>query len=115
MSSPWSDFAGPGVKIFHPLLLGAFPALRAGNRAFRLYLFCLRQKRIPLLSLARSPMEPFSHYGRGFLPEGAHGFVQIPRMSGNEKPVGFFSRTKSRPFTKTVSPLAAFALCTKTE
>jgi hypothetical protein len=24
--------------------LGAFPALRAGNRAFRLYLFCLRQK-----------------------------------------------------------------------
>jgi hypothetical protein len=33
--------------------LGAFPALRAGNRAIRLYLFCHRQKRIPLLSLAR--------------------------------------------------------------
>jgi hypothetical protein len=32
--------------------LGAFPALRAGNRAIRLYLFCLRQKSIPLLSRA---------------------------------------------------------------
>jgi hypothetical protein len=32
--------------------LGAFPARSAGNRAIRLYLFCLRQKRIPLLSLA---------------------------------------------------------------
>jgi hypothetical protein len=29
----------------------------AKNRAIRLYLFCLRQKRIPLLSLARSPVE----------------------------------------------------------
>jgi hypothetical protein len=38
--------------------LGAFPALRAGNRAIRLYLFCLRQKRIPLLSLARSQRQP---------------------------------------------------------
>jgi hypothetical protein len=41
-------------------ILGAFPALSplrgesAGNRAIRLYLFCLRQKRIPLLSLART-------------------------------------------------------------
>jgi hypothetical protein len=38
--------------------LGAFPffALRAkkGNRAIRLYLFGLRPKRIPLLSLART-------------------------------------------------------------
>jgi hypothetical protein len=34
--------------------LGAFPARSAGNRAIRLYLFCLRQKRIPLLSLARA-------------------------------------------------------------
>jgi hypothetical protein len=33
--------------------LGAFPARSAGNRAFRLYLFRLRQKRIPLQSLAR--------------------------------------------------------------
>jgi hypothetical protein len=32
--------------------LGAFFAA-AKNRAIRLYLFCLRQKRIPLLSLAR--------------------------------------------------------------
>jgi hypothetical protein len=31
--------------------LGAFFAA-AKNRAIRLYLFCLRQKRIPLLSLA---------------------------------------------------------------
>jgi hypothetical protein len=31
--------------------LGAFPAQCAGNRAIRLYLFCLRQKRIPLYPL----------------------------------------------------------------
>jgi hypothetical protein len=34
------------------LFLGAFPARGAGNRAFRLYLFRLRRKRIPLQSLA---------------------------------------------------------------
>jgi hypothetical protein len=33
--------------------LGASVRLRRTDRAFRLYLFCLRQKRIPLQSLAR--------------------------------------------------------------
>jgi hypothetical protein len=41
-----------GMGIFS--FLGAFPALRAGNRAFRLYLLPGRPaKRIPLQSLAR--------------------------------------------------------------
>jgi hypothetical protein len=52
--------ANKRIKIFifsfwaHFLSLrSAQRTLRAGNRAIRLYLFRLRQKRIPLLSLAR--------------------------------------------------------------
>jgi hypothetical protein len=37
------------------LKIRAHPAASRRDRAFRLYLFCLRQKRIPLQSLAREP------------------------------------------------------------
>jgi hypothetical protein len=39
---------------------GRILAASGKDRAFHLYLFCLRQKRIPLQSLARSPGETFS-------------------------------------------------------
>jgi hypothetical protein len=48
----------PAVSYFYPEF-GRIPG-SAGDRALRLYLFCLWQKRIPLQSLARSVVKNFT-------------------------------------------------------
>jgi hypothetical protein len=58
-------------------LSGVFTPPRAGNRAFRLYLFCPRQKRIPLQSLAL--LKNGAHAGRkaGIFYRSLFGFGTV--------------------------------------